>query len=151
MWGVIKDSIQTAQNLFVPNKIILKNKVRPHTVTIDNNLHCLLKDKRYLFKFYKKYRTKTAQYNYNIARNRVSFKIKLMKKSKENSIAKNIKKDPKKIYQYVASKTVKKEGIYDLINKDGKLTSDDKEKCDILNSFFSSVFTIEDTSNIPAF
>ena len=151
MWEVLKDSIQTAQNLFVPNKIIFNNKVRPHTVTIDNNLHCLLKDKRYLFKIYKKYRTKTAQYNYNIARNRVSLKIKLMKKSKENSIAKNIKNDPKNFYQYVASKTVKKEGIYDLIDKDGKLTSDDKEKCDILNSFFSSVFTIEDTSNIPAF
>ena len=77
--------------------------------------------------------------------------VEITKPSKENSIAKNIKKDPKNFYQYVASKTVKKEGIYDLIDKNGKLTSDDKEKCDILNSFFSSVFTIEDTSHIPAF
>jgi len=31
------------------------------------------------------------------------------------------------------------------------LTSDDKEKCDILNNFLSSVFTQEDLDNVPTF
>ena len=56
---------------------------------MDDNLHCLLKDKRYLFKIYKKYRTKKSEYNYNMARNRVSSKIRKMNKNKENKIAKN--------------------------------------------------------------
>ena len=90
-------------------------------------------------------------YNYNQARSRVSYKIKLMKKNKENSIAQNIKNNPKAFYQYIASKSVKKEGVANLINSDGKLTNNDKEKCDILNNFFNSVYTIEDTSNIPNF
>ena len=74
-----------------------------------------------------------------------------MKKNKENSIAQNIKNNPKAFYQYIASKSVKKEGVANLINSDGKLTNNDKEKCDILNNFFNSVYTIEDTSNIPNF
>ena len=149
MWLSIKTNIQSAQTLFVPNKTIFKSKVKPHSVTFDDNLHCLLKDKRYLFKIYKKYKTKKAQYNYNLARNKVTFKIKKLKKEKENKIAKNIKLNPKAFYQYVASKTVKREGIHDLINNDGNIVSNDKEKCDILNSYFSSVFTVEDTNDLP--
>ena len=38
-----------------------------------------------------------------------------------------------------------------MINSNGKLTSDDKEKCDILNNFFNSVFTKEDLENVPKF
>ena len=73
MWISIKTNIQNAQTLYVPNKTIFKCKVKPHSVTFDDNLHCLLKDKRYLFKIYKKYKTKKAQYNYNLARNKVTF------------------------------------------------------------------------------
>ena len=74
-----------------------------------------------------------------------------MKKDKENKIAKNIKKNPKAFYQYIASKTVFKEGVYELINEEGLITNDDREKCNILNKFFSSVFTKEDSSNIHNF
>ena len=86
-----------------------------------------------------------------MARNRVSSKIRKMNKNKENKIAKNIKSNPKAFYQYVASKTVKKEGIHNLINENGELTNNDQEKCEILNKFFHSVFTIEETTDIPNF
>ena len=151
IWNIIKDKIELAQKLYVPNKTITKDKSKPHTVSMDDNLHYLLKEKRYLFKIYKRYRTKKSEYNYNIARNRVSSKIRKMNKNKENKIAKNIKTNPKAFYQYIASKTVKREGIYNLINEDGELTNNDQEKCEILNKFFNSVFTIEETSDIPNF
>ena len=48
-----------------------------------------------------------------------------MKRNKENKIAQNIKSNPKAFYQYVASKTTKKEGIYGLTDKDGNITNDD--------------------------
>ena len=41
--------------------------------------------------------------------------------------------------------------IASLINKEGTLTSSDKEKANVLNEFFASVFTKEDISNIPNF
>ena len=151
MWEIIKNKIECAQKMFVPNKTITNNKVKPHNVTMDDNLHSLLKDKRYLFKIFKKYKTKRAQYNYNQARNRVSLKIKLLNKNKENKIAENIKTNTKAFYQYIASKTVKKEGIYNLINNKGDVLKSDSEKCELLNDFFSSVFTSEDTKNLPEF
>ena len=151
MWEFIKNKIECAQKMFVPNKTITNNKVKPHNVTMDDNLHSLLKDKRYLFKIFKKYKTKRAQYNYNQARNRVSLKIKLLNKNKENKIAENIKTNTKAFYQYIASKTVKKEGIHNLINNKGDVLKSDSEKCELLNDFFSSVFTSEDTKNLPEF
>ena len=150
-WSAIKHHILKAQELFVPNKIINNNKSKTNHVAMDDTLHYLLKEKRFIFKKYKKYKTKSLLYKYNHARNLVSSKIKLMKKDKENKIAKNIKKNPKAFYQYIASKTVFKEGVYELINEDGLITYVDEEKCNILNKFFSSVFTKEDSSNIPNF
>ena len=100
---------------------------------------------------YKKHKTKINLYNYNLARNKVSSKIRLNNKTKENKIAKNIKQNPKAFYQYIASKTLKKEGVSDLTDKDGVLKSNDKDKSNILNNFFSSVFTQEDNTNIPEF
>ena len=104
-WCFIKDKIVTAQSLFVPNKYINQNKVRPCSIPHDDTLHSLLKNKRYLFKIYKKYKSKTSLYNYTLARNLVSYKIRSMKINKETKIAKNIKQNPKAFYQYVASKT----------------------------------------------
>ena len=39
--------------------------------------------------------------------------------------------------------------IHDLITKNGVIITKDEEKANILNSFFVSVFTKEDISNIP--
>ncbi len=43
-----------------------------------------------------------------------------------------------------------KTGVADLENEEGILTSSDKEKAEVLNRFYSSVFTQENTDNIPA-
>ena len=149
-WDFIKNKIDHAIETFVPSKFIKTNKIKSKHITLDDTLHFLLKQKRIFFKIYKKHKTKTNLYNYNIARNRVSSKIRLNNKLKENKIAKNIKQNPKAFYQYIASKTLKKDGVSDLINVEGNLTSNDSDKCNILNNFFSSVFTQED-DNIPDF
>ena len=150
-WKYIKDKIDQAQHQFVPKKFINTSKIRSSPVTLDDTLHFLLREKRYLFKTYKKYKTKTTLYNYNTARNRVSYKLKSMKISKESKIAKNIKQNPKAFYQYVASKTLKKETITELENDKGELVNNVQEKCEILNNFFSSVFTNENDEVIPDF
>ena len=135
MWDIIKLNINKAQELFVPYKIINNNKIKTNHVAMDDTLHYLLKEKRYAFKLYKKHNSKKNMYKYNLARNKVSTKIKQMKKDKENIIAKNIKINPKAFYQYIASKTLVKEGVHELINENGKLTNVDEEKCNILNKF----------------
>ena len=74
-----------------------------------------------------------------------------MKINKEIKIAKTIKLNPKAFYQYVASKTTKREGIAELEDTNGNLTNVDKDKCEILNNFFASVFTKENDNEIPNF
>ena len=150
-WNILSNFIKQAQELYVPNKLIKQNKTKQNHISKDDSLHFLLKQKRFYFKLYKKYKSKTNLYRYNHARNMVSFKIKSLKKSKEHKIAKNIKNDPKAFYQYIASKLLKKESISDLIDKNGCSTKSDTDKCEVLNDFFSSVFTKEDDDNIPNF
>ena len=65
-WSLLKENIQNAQTLYVPNKYINENKPRPCTLPHDDTLHSLLKNKRYLFKINKKYGTKLSLYTYHI-------------------------------------------------------------------------------------
>ena len=66
-------------------------------------------------------------------------------------MAKHIKTDPKSVYAYISSKTKPREIRPALSKPDGTLTRTDHEKSEVLNYFFSSVFTIEDTTNFSTF
>ena len=59
-----------------------------------------------------------------------------MKTDKERKIAKNIKENTKAFYQYVSSKILKKEGVADLVKDNGEMTTNDTEKCEVINNFF---------------
>ena len=69
----------------------------------------------------------------------------------EKKIANEAKLNPKAFYRYVNSKLEVKSGISDLKNDKGEKISGDGLKAEALNNFFSSVFTIEDTTNMPNF
>ena len=75
-------------------------------------------------------------------------------KNKEIEIAKDIKNNLKKFWQYTKSKTKTRIGISDLImnNENGveTLTNSDKDKANTLSDFFSSVFTTETTDKYPS-
>ena len=72
-----------------------------------------------------------------MARRKVLKHIRSNKRQKEIKIAKNIKSNPKTFYQYIASKSTKKDKIPDLIKQDGSRTTNDEEKSTELNNFFS--------------
>ena len=75
----------------------------------------------------------------------------MLKCDKEKKIAKNIKHDTKAFFQYISSKMLKKEGVGDLDKGNGELATNDKEKCDVITNFFSTVFSVEDHNNVPTF
>ena len=82
-------------------------------------------------------------------RNKATRQCRSAKIGFEKEIAKNIKSDNKSFWNYVRSQTNTRVGISDLQSNDGTLTSSDAQKAELLNAFFSSVFTEENTSNIP--
>ena len=61
----------------------------------------------------------------------------------------DIKDNPKAFWYYARSKTKTKSGISDLRKDNGSLTNTDLEKADVLNNFFISVFTQENTNTMP--
>ena len=59
--------------------------------------------------------------------------------------------NPKSFWGYVREQTKTKCGISDLKDGDGDIITDDAEKAELMNNFFSSVFTDEDATHLPDF
>ena len=64
-------------------------------------------------------------------------------------VSEDIDKNPRHFWSYIKSRKQENEGVSSLIDKDGFLQSDSQKKSDILNNQFQSVYTREDTSNLP--
>ncbi|CAJ0962159.1 unnamed protein product [Ranitomeya imitator] len=69
--------------------------------------------------------------------------IKAAKKETEKHIAKESKTNPKLFFNYINSKRIKTENVGPLKNSEERMVVDDEEKTNILNTFFSTVFTVE--------
>jgi hypothetical protein len=66
----------------------------------------------------------------------------------EQDLSRNIKSDPKAFWWHTNSK-LKTGPKLDLEQEDGTLTKDDTKKAQLLNNFFASVFTRENTDGMP--
>ncbi|CAI9719750.1 Hypothetical predicted protein [Octopus vulgaris] len=82
-------------------------------------------------------------------RNKATNACRKAKKKLEKMVATQAKKSPKSFWSYVKSKTKSKTGIADLKRSEGSKTTTDKEKADLLNTFFQSVFTVEKEGDLP--
>ena len=69
----------------------------------------------------------------------------------EHQLVNDVKDNPKAFWKYARSKTKTKSGISDLRKDNGSLTSTDLEKAEVLNRFFISVFTQENTETMPIY
>ena len=158
-WDVIENTLTKAKDLFVPKKKLnpcFKNpnaKKPPYkrAFAAPDSMLKKIKLKRYAFKTYKKFPTVK---NYNIYakyRNQVIWETRKAKVQKEAKLARDSKENPKAFFQYVNTKLKPKENISNLLKEDGTLTESDIEKCEVLNKFFASVFSVEDKNNVPTF
>ena len=85
---------------------------------------------------------------YKFHRNQCTNSIRIEKHDYEKNICLNVKDKPKVFWSYIKSKSKIRDKICDLMQEDGELTSNNKEKAEVLNKFFSSVFTRENTENV---
>ncbi|GCB63140.1 hypothetical protein scyTo_0000118 [Scyliorhinus torazame] len=67
----------------------------------------------------------------------------------ESKLAQSIKTDSNRFYKYMKQKRVAKVNIGPLEDEKGDLKMGDEEMAEELNRFFGSVFTVEDTNNMP--
>jgi ribonucleases P/MRP protein subunit RPP40 len=145
-WNLIKSDLILARNKFVPK--FKKRKSKCKWVT-RQAVKC------------RKAKVKAWNNYIKSGRNRElyeTYKLKLRVSVKENNKAKqcfeekladNIKNDSKSFYAYVKSKQRTKARVGPLKDSTGKIVTEDQVAADIMNSYFASVFTVEDRNNIP--
>ncbi|KAK3757934.1 hypothetical protein RRG08_058248 [Elysia crispata] len=86
---------------------------------------------------------------YAKARNKAARECRKAKIRLEKKVAQQAKRNPKSFWSYVKAKTSTRSGIGDLKRDDGTIASADKEKAQVLNDFFQSVFTEEPDGELP--
>ena len=86
---------------------------------------------------------------YQEARNKATSNCREAKAQLEKLIASEMKKDSKSFWKYIRSKTKVNTGLGDLTNDEGVTITVNREKANLLNKFFASVFNKEDLNHIP--
>jgi membrane-associated HD superfamily phosphohydrolase len=90
--------------------------------------------------------------NYDEAKRSTNYHVRQAKYEYERSIATNMKKDNKIFWKFIQSKTKSKENIPCIMDENGEVQMNNKIKVELLNKFFQSVLTTEDTTQgIPIF
>ena len=83
------------------------------------------------------------------ARREVKQIVKQEKRNKELSIARICKHNPKSFYSYINERRIVRDNIGPLKTLDGIVITDNNDMANIMNNYFSSVFTIEQLNDVP--
>jgi hypothetical protein len=86
---------------------------------------------------------------YKKVRNKAVSAIRKARIDFEKKLAVQVKNDPKSFFAYVRSKNKTKDKVVPLIDNNGLIVKEDVQMCEVLNDFFSSVYTAEDNARIP--
>jgi hypothetical protein len=95
---------------------------------------------------------KTKAKEYHAAEKRVKNMIRNAKRKFERDIAKGCgseRANKRRFFSYIKQRTKSRAGIGPLKDGQGNLVQDNREMAELLNRFFSGIFTREDTTNIP--
>ena len=148
-WTFFSENVKAVINDTIPIHKDPKKKPKPPWMD-----HFCLKLVELKYRAWKRYtfsRNRIDYLEYCKIRNKVSRSVRYAKRKYERGISLEAKENPKSFWKFVKSKTKTRSGIGDLKNDSGEWISDDHEKANELNSFFSSVFTKHENDNMPEF
>ena len=160
MWSNIKDKLTEVRGKFVPesNSLASPSWKSKYQFPVNKVTRLAIKEKNKLHRKWMLSRpaVKDQQewFEYAKARNKVKSLLRKEKRSFERSIAKEGKLKPKLFWSHARRKLKTKVGVAPLlanINDKNSLVFDDKEKANILQQQFCSVFTKESLDDIPPF
>ena len=144
---LIRTKIDEGIELFVPKS---SNNLKRRKPKWMNPTVCKsIKKKHLLFKKYIQSDNSFIYRQYLEARNMAARAVKNAKRDHQRKVARDCKSNPKTFWKYVNNSRKYKPNISPLTNDKINFVTDDKGKADMLNNFFSSVFTLENTENVP--
>ena len=125
-----------------------RRRVSNRPLWMRQNVLRVIRKKKRLWKEYRKTK-EFAQYEaYKKVEKEVKDTVRKAKKNFEKKLAKDAKKKPRAFWGYMKTKTANRQSVGPLKNGD-EIVTDDKKQAEILNQFFTSVFTREDLERIP--
>jgi hypothetical protein len=153
-WDLLLNIINNLTDSYVPMARITTDptgKKASRRNQISDHLKQLIIEKKVAFKRWKKTSNIDDYSKYAKIRNKVKNESTKETKLLERNIARESKTNPKLLWSYYNSKNKVKDTIPELIKVDGTMTSSSKEKADLLNNYFFSVFNNSDadSTNVP--
>ena len=158
LWSGLKTKLLQLQNQYVPKKTISgkpswrKKGCVPISKPLQNAIRAKhISHRRWMSKRHGLYADE-ARLSYIKERNKVKRMMRQTKRCFEREIGTNCKNNPKVFWSHVRNKLNTKSGVAPLlenINDKKSIKFDDKEKANILQKQFSSIFTQEPQEEIP--
>ena len=145
-WTLFKETLAKS----IENCIPLKNRRSDNKpLWMNKNIMRTIRKKRRLWNKYKTTNDYFEYLSYLDIQKQATKLIRSAKRKFERRIAKNMKKNPRQFYAHLNSKTKSRTNVGPLQTDGGARISDSQGMSNILNTFFTSVFTKEDVTHIP--
>ena len=145
-WAKFKEVVTEAVNKYVPLSTCRAAGTPPW---LNREIVKLVRRKKKAWKILKQYSTVEARDNYARLERETTKKIQNAKRRLEREVARTRDDNGKKFSRYVRSKTKTRDGVGPLKSENGSLIVGEAETANMLNDFFASVFTEEDTTRMP--
>ena len=142
-WDSFKDKLESGINHFIPK--VRRRKNNNHQ-WMTRQVKRIVRQKQRHYNLYQADRTKANFDQYKKTEKACKKSVRSAKRKFEQNIAKNGNKRP--FNSYIKSKTASKVNIGPL-KVGNELVSDNLGMATLLNNTFSSVFTVEDQTNVP--
>ena len=149
MWDTLESKLMALVTEYVPKRKPSKKRSGNKPLWMNDKAYTKVRRKYYS---HKRYRTTPEGENYSAYardRNQAKWEVKRAVREYEKKLALEVKQNPKAFYKYASSKLKTRTTIPDLTMPDGTRTNTDRDKAEVLNDFFSSVFSQEDLTSMP--
>lgn len=148
-WDTLRNVVHNAMEECIPKVRVGVAKKARKPLWLNDSAMAKVKKKRQAYERYLQTRDGQDYLQYARARNQARKACRTAVRELEKSVAKKAKQNPKAFFAYARSKTKTRDGISDLSDSCGEKVTTDHGKANLLNSYFSSVFTEEDLTQIP--
>ena len=145
MWDFFEKKLQECQEKDIPRYI---NNSKRKKLWVTKKVKKKSKRKYKAWKKFHNFPNSDNRENFRKIRNETTSVNRKAKLEYERKLASNIKDNPKSFYAYVQSKQNCKSCVGPL-RYDNRDVDDPQKISNIINSYFASVFTAENTENVP--
>ncbi|KGL96755.1 hypothetical protein N301_11125, partial [Charadrius vociferus] len=143
-WLIFKDHLLQAQERCIPTKKKAGRKAK-RPAWMNKELLDMIKGKKEAYREWKQGRVAWEEYREIVQAARDQ--VRQAKAQLELNLSRDIKTNKKSFYKYVSKKRKTREAVGPLQKETEELVTRDRDRAEVLNDFFASVFTGKDCSH----